>query len=155
MVFCFVLLIIQQRDWTWYSQTLMILYLLFWQETLHFSQRRKRRRSHKQQLFSTAGIKSAPNARWVHQFSLPAQRGNHCNPFCSFSAGCFRFLHAARPQMKTFSLSVQMHFHLSIRFNSKVSVFPWLRLIMQNVVTGEDWRFESCFTSYKLKPKRK
>ena len=85
------------------------------------SGRRKRRRSHKQQLvFSGWNKKCSKRARWVHQFSLLAQRGNHCNPLCSFSAGCFRFLHAARSQMKTFSLSVQMLNFFIYRLDSTV-----------------------------------
>lgn len=153
MVFCFVLLIIRQRDWTWYSQTLMILDLLFWQETPHFSRRRKRRRSHKQQLFSAAGIKSAPNAlAECTNFHSLLKEVITVILFCSFSAGCFSLLacrSVSDENLLPFSSNAK-HSHLSIRFNSKVSVFSWLRrIIHQNISAGEDWRFMSRLRSYR------
>lgn len=126
MVFCFVLLIIRQRDWTWYSQTLMILDLLFWQETPHFSRRRKRRRSHKQQLFSAAGIKSAPNAlAECTNFHSLLKEVITVILFCSFSAGCFSLLacrSVSDENLLPFSSNAK-HSHLSIRFNSEVLFF--------------------------------
>lgn len=40
-------------------------------------------------VFNGWNKKCSKRARWVHQFSLPAQRGNHCNPFLLFLCRLF------------------------------------------------------------------